>query len=87
MFFTTPSKTELLGLICKNEFSIFINRILLTRHTCTSHVTSRTRDLSYRVRRAMLLESERRIEIVYQWRVFLCFFSLSQICIVLELCY
>ena len=56
------------GIVCKKEFLIFINRMLLTRHTCTSHVSSRTRDISHRVRRAMLLESERRMEVVYQWR-------------------
>ena len=47
------------GIVSKTEFLIFINRMLLTRHTCTSHVSSRTRDISHRVRRAMLLESER----------------------------
>ena len=56
------------GEISKTEFLMFINRILLTRHTCTSYKKSRSRDLSHRVRRALLLESERRMEIVYQFR-------------------
>ena len=56
------------GIISRPEFLTFINRLLLTRHTCTAHVISRTRDASHRVRRSLLLESERRMEICFQWR-------------------
>ena len=56
------------GIISRPEFLTFINRLLLTRHTCTAHVISRTRDVSHRVRRSLLLESERRMEICFQWR-------------------
>ena len=56
------------GMVSKDEFLTFVNRLLLTRHTCTSHIKTRSRDLSHRIRRSLLLEAERRMELVYQYR-------------------